>query len=118
MLFKRFSKTKQNIGKKVCKFFIRLMKSWVEDNNIEIYLKQHEERSAVAERFIRVVKIKIYINMTSISKNIYIDKIGDIVNKYNNTYHRTIKMEPTDVSPNKYLDFEVESNDKDPKFKA
>ena len=47
------------------------MKSWVEDNNIEIYLKQHEERSAVAERFIRVVKIKIYINMTSISKNIY-----------------------------------------------
>ena len=94
------------------------MKPWVEDNNIEIYLKQHEERSAVAERFIRVVKIKIYINMTSISKNIYIDKIGDIVNKYNNTYHRTIKMEPTDVSPNKYLDFEVESNDKDPKFKA
>ena len=56
--------------------------------------------------------------MTSISKKVYIDKLDDIVNQYNNTYHRTIKMRPVDVKDNTYIDFKKEVNDKDPKFKV
>ena len=56
--------------------------------------------------------------MTSISKNVYIDKLDDIVNEYNNTYHRTIKMKPVDVKDNKYIDFEKKINNKDAKFKV
>ena len=56
--------------------------------------------------------------MTSISKNVYIDKLNDIVNEYNNTYHRTIKMKPVDVKDNTYIDFKKEVNDKDHKFKV
>ena len=55
--------------------------------------------------------------MTSVSKNVYINKLGDIVGEYNNTYHRTIKMKPIDVKDNTYFDFNKEINDKDPKFK-
>ena len=56
--------------------------------------------------------------MTAISKNVYIDKLDDIVREYNNTYHRTIKMKPADVKDNTYIDFKKEVNDKDPKFKV
>ena len=56
--------------------------------------------------------------MTAILKNVYIVKLDDIVNEYNNTYHRTIKMKPVDVKDNTYIDFEKEVNDKDPKFKV
>ena len=56
--------------------------------------------------------------MTSVSKSVYIDKLDDIVNEYNNTYHRTIKMKPADVKDNAYIDFKKEVNDKDPKFKV
>ena len=55
--------------------------------------------------------------MTSISKNVYIDKLDDIVDEYNNTYHTSIKMKPVNVKDNIYIDFEKEVNDKDPKFK-
>ena len=55
--------------------------------------------------------------MTSISKNVYIDKLDDIVNEYNNTYHRIIKMKPIDVKDNTYIDFGQEVHDKDPRFK-
>ena len=55
--------------------------------------------------------------MTSISKNAYIDKLGDIVDQYNNTYHKTSKMKPIDVEDNTYIDFEKEVNNGDPKFK-
>ena len=48
----------------------------------------------------------------------YIDKLDDIVNEYNNTYHRTIKMKTVDVKDNTYIDFKKEVNDKDPKFKV
>ena len=54
--------------------------------------------------------------MTLISKNVYIDKLNDILNEYNNTYYRTIKMKPVDVKDNTYIDIEKEVNDKDPKF--
>ena len=55
--------------------------------------------------------------MTSISKNVYIDKLDDIVNEYNNTYQRTIKMKSTDVKDNTYINIDKEVNDKDPEFK-
>ena len=56
--------------------------------------------------------------MTSMSKNVYINKLDDIVGEYNTTYHRTIKMKPVDVKDNKYIDFKKEVKDKDPKFKV
>ena len=92
------------------------MKSWLEKNDIEMYSTHNEGKSVVAERFIRTLKTKIYKYMTSISKNVYIDKLDDIVNKYNNTYHSTIKMKPVDVKSNTYIDFNKETNIKDPKF--
>ena len=55
--------------------------------------------------------------MTSISKNVYIDKLDDKVNKYNETYHDTIKMKPVDVKPSTYIDSSKEINYQDPKFK-
>ena len=56
--------------------------------------------------------------MTSVSKNVYIGKLDDIVSEYNNTYHRTIKMKSVDVEYNTYIDLKKEVNDKDPKFKV
>ena len=78
----------------------------------------NEGKSVAAERFIKTLKTKIYKYTTAISKNVYIDKLDNIVNEYNNTYHKTIKMKPTDVKDNTYIDFKKEVNDKDPKFKV
>ena len=78
----------------------------------------NERKSVVAERFIKILKTKIYKYMTSISKNVYINKLDDIVGEYNNTYHRTIKMKPVDVKDNTYIDFKKEVNDKNPKSKV
>ena len=83
-----------------------------------MYSTHNEGKSVVAERFIRTLKNKIYKYMTSISKNVYIDKLDDTVKKYNNTYHTSIKMKPVDVKDNTYIDFKKESNDKNPKFKV
>ena len=83
-----------------------------------MYSIHNERKSAVAERFIRTLKSKIYKYMTSISKNVYIDKLDDIVNEYNNTYHTTIKMKPTDVKANTYINTSKKINYKDPKFKV
>ena len=56
--------------------------------------------------------------MNSTSKNVYIDKLDDIVNEYNNKYHTTIKMKPIDVKDNAYINIDKEVNDKKPKFKV
>ena len=56
--------------------------------------------------------------MTSISKNVYIDKLDDIVNKYNNRYHRTIKIKPVDEKPRIYIDFNKKNNKEGLKFKV
>ena len=64
-----------------------------------MYSTHIEGTAVVAERFIRTLNNKIYKYMTSVSKTVYIDDLDDIVNKYNNTYHRTIKMKPVDVNP-------------------
>ena len=83
-----------------------------------MYSANNEGKSVIAERFIRTLKNKIYEYMTSISKNVYIDKLDDIAKKYNNTYHTSIKMKPADVKDNTYIDFKNESIDKNPKFKV
>ena len=83
-----------------------------------MYSTHNERKSVVAERFIRTIKNKIYKYMSSISKNVYIDKLDDIVDKYNNKKHRTIKMKPIDVKDNTYIAFGKEVIDKDPKFKV
>ena len=62
-----------------------------------MYSIHNEGKSVVTERFIKTLKTKIYKYMTSISRNVYIKKLDDIINEYNNTYHRTIKMRPVDV---------------------
>ena len=92
------------------------MKSWLEKNDTEMYLVHNEGKSVIAERFIRTLKNEIYKYMTSISKNVYIDKLNDIVNKYNNRYHSTIKMKPVDVQSSTYIDSSKEINNKDPKL--
>ena len=91
---------------------------------------QNEGKSVVAERFIRTLKTKIYKYMTSVSKNVYIDKLDDMVSDYNNTYHRTIKMKPIDIKDNTYIDLVelcsmelhsekvVNNSNKYPKFKV
>ena len=77
-----------------------------------MYSTHNEGKSIVAERFIRTLKKKIYKYMTSISKNVYIGKLDDIVNEYNNTYHRTIKMKPIDAKDITYINDDKEVNDK------
>ena len=93
-------------------------KKWLRDNNIVMYSTHNEGKSVVAERFIRMLKSKIYKYMNSISKNVYIDKLDDIVDEYNNTYHTTIKMKPIDVKDNTCINTSKEINNKDPKFKV
>ena len=84
-------------AKEGSKFYKRPMTSWLQDNDTEMYSTHNEGKSVVAERFIRNIMNKIYEYMTSASKNVYTDKIVDIVNKDNNTQYRTIKMKPVDV---------------------
>ena len=99
-------------------FFNASFKKWFQDNDIIMYSTHNERKSVVAERFIRTLKSKIYKHMTSISKNVYIDKLDDIVNEYNNTYHTTIKMKLIDVKDNTYINTDKEINNKDSKFKV
>ena len=80
-----------------------------------MYSAHNELKSAVAERFIRTLKNKICKYMISVSKNVYIDKSDDIVGKYNNVYHSTIKMKPADLKSSTYIDSSREVNNKDSK---
>ena len=81
-----------------------------------MYSSYNEGKSVVAERFIRTFKNKLYKQMTATGKNVYSDVLDDVVNKYNNTKHSTIKIKPIDVKNNKrvYID---EHNEKDSRFK-
>ena len=83
-----------------------------------MYSTHNEGKSVVAESFIRTIKNNIYEYMISISKTVYIDKSDGIVNEYNNTYHRTIKMKPIDVKNNTYINIDKELNDNNSKFKV
>ena len=80
------------------------MKSFLQNNNTEIYSMSNEGKSVVNEKFINTFEKKnIYKYLTSISKNAYIDELDDIVNKYYITYHKTIKMKPVDIKSNTYI---------------
>ena len=118
-ILKKYNRTPNKIWEdKNGEFCNNSFKKWLPDNNIEMYSTHNEGKSVVAERFIRTIKSKIYKYMTSISKNVYIDKLDDIVNEYNNAYHRTIKMKPIDVKDNTYVNFGKEVHDNDPNFKV
>ena len=98
-------------------FYNNVFKQWLSDNDIIMYSTYNEGKSVVAERFIRTLKSKLYKHMTAIGKNVYYDVLDDVVNKYNNTKHSTIKMKPIDVGNNKrvYID---EHNEKRSRFKV
>ena len=98
-------------------FYNKSFTDFLEINNIKMYSTFNERKSAVAEKFIKTLKNKIYKHMTAISKNIYVDVLDDIVNKYNDTAHRTIKMNPINVTDDSFSEYNEESNKKDPKFK-
>ena len=94
------------------------MNSFLQNNSIEMYSRHDEGKSVVAKRFIRTLENKIYKYMTSISKNVHIDKLDDIMNNYNNAYHGTIKMKPADVKSNTCIQSSKEINDRDLKFET
>ena len=98
-------------------FYNNVFEKWLSHNDINMYSTYNEGKSVVAERFIRTLKNKLYKHMTATGKNVYYDVLDDVVNKYNNTKHSTIKMKPIDVKNNKrvYID---EHNEKDSKFKV
>ena len=74
--------------------------------------------NVVAERFIRTLKNKIYKHMTANSENVYFNVLNDTVDKYNTTYHKTIKMKAIDVKRDSFAEFNEDSNEADPKFKV
>ena len=75
-----------------------------------MYSTYNEGKSAVAERFIRTLKNKIFKHMTAVSKNVYFDVLDDIVDKYNNAVHRTTKMKPIDVTSDSYAEYNEDFN--------
>ena len=99
-------------------FFNNSFKKWFKDNHTEMYSAHNEGKSVAAKIFIKTIKTIIYKCMTLISKNVYTNKLDDIVNEYNITYHTTVKMKPVDVKDNTNIDFKKEVNVKDPKFKV
>ena len=86
-------------------YYNRSFKDFLKTNNIEMYSTHNEEKSVVAERFIKTLNIFFLKHMTAISKNIYFDVLDDIVDKCNNTVHRTIKIKPIEVTDNYYAEF-------------
>ena len=98
-------------------FYNNVFEKWLSDNDINKYSMYNEGKSVVAERCIRTLKNKLYKHMTATSKNIYYNVLDDVVNKYNNTKHGTIKMKPIDVIDNKRLYID-EHNKKDSRFKV
>ena len=89
-------------------FYNRDFEKWLLSNNIIMYSTYNEGKSLVAERFIRTLKNKLYKHMTATGKNVYYDVLDDVVNKYNNTWHNSIKMKPIDV---KYDNNKVDINE-------
>ena len=85
-------------------------KGFLKINNIEMYSTFNEGKSVVAERVIKTLKTKIHKYMTAISKNIFFDALYDIVDKYNNTVHKTIKMKPIEVTNDSYAEYNEDSN--------
>ena len=98
------------------KFYNRVFKKWLSDNDIMMYSTFNEGKSVVAERFIRTLKNKLYKHMTATGKNVYYGVLDDIVNEYNNTKHNTIKMKPKDVKNDNKRVYIDEHSKKDSRF--
>ena len=86
------------------------MQSWLHDHKTEIYPTNHVRKFAVDGRLIGTLKNEVYNNMTAISKNVYIDKLDDMFDKYNNANHRKIKMMSIDVKTSTCIDLSNEDN--------
>ena len=86
-------------------FYNNYFKNFLKTNNIEMYSIYNEGKSFVAERFIRTLKNRIFKHMTAVSKNFYFDVLDDIVNKYNNTVSKSIKMKPINVTSDFYAKY-------------
>ena len=99
-------------------FYNNLFKRFLKINNIEMYSTYNERKSVAAERFIRMLKNKIFKHMTAISKNVYFDVLATIVDKYNTTVHKTIKMKLIDVTSDSYAEYNEDSNKNEPKFRV
>ena len=99
-------------------FCNKIFKGFFKTNNIELYSTYNERKSVVAERFIRTLKNKIFKHMTAVSKNVCFGVLDDIVNKCNNTVHRSIKMKAIYVASDSYVEYNEDSNITKPKFKV
>ena len=99
-------------------FYNSNFKKWLSDNNIIMYSTYNEGKSVVAERFIETLKNKLYRHMAATGKNVYYDVLDDVVSKYNNTKHSTIKMKPIDVGNNNKRVYIDEHNEKRSRFKV
>ena len=97
-------------------FYNSQFKEVLKENHMEKYSTYNEGKSAVAEKFIKTLKNKIYKHMTAVLKDF--DVLDVIVDEYDNTFHKTIKIKPIDIKLDSYSLYNVESNEKDPKFKA
>ena len=100
------------------KFYNNTFKDFLKINNIKMYSTYNEGKSVVAERFIRTLKNKTFKHMTAISKNVNFDVLDNIVDKYNSTVHKTIKIKAIDVTGDSYAKYNENSSKKDPKFKV
>ena len=96
-------------------FYNKLFKRFLKIDNIEMYSTYNEGKSVVTEWFIRTLKNKSFKDMSAVSKNIYLDVLDDIVNKYNNTVHR---MKPINVTSDSYAEYNENSNVTKSKFKV
>ena len=92
------------------------MKSLLQENNLVTQSAQNEGKSVPSERFIKTLKNKISKYLASISKNVYIDKLAEKVNEYNNMYHTTMKTKSVNVTSSTHINYNAKNNDKDPKF--
>ena len=97
-------------------FYDHVFKRLLSNNDIIMYSTFNEGKSVVVERFIATLKNKLYKHMTAINKNVYYDVLNDIVNKYNNTKHNTIKMKPNDVKDDNNRVHIDECNKKNARF--
>lgn len=88
-------------------FYNSSIKSRLHNNNIEIYSTRNDGQPGVAERFVKTIKIKACMHMTSASKNIYNDKSDKIVVKYINIFRIKIKVKPINVNSNTYVDLKL-----------
>ena len=87
------------------------MKLWLQSNNIEMHSTRKKGKPVIPERFIRILKKKIYKYMTSILRNMYINKLYYIINQHSNTYHSKIIKEPVDPKSSAYIEFNEEKSD-------